>query len=126
MNKKLKYTETAARYFICLLMLVYGLVKVFQAQFYTDHYWKDIPLGQLNGMQLTWAFYSYSPVYETLLGLAEVAAGLLVLFSRTAKMGALLVVAIMLNLVAVNIIFSIGALGAALPLLLAGIILLVI
>jgi hypothetical protein len=123
---KMKWLETGCRYFICLLMLVYGLVKVFNAQFYTDYYWKDMPLGKLSGMQLTWAFYSYSPVYETMLGLAEVTAGLLVLFKKTSKLGVLLFVAIMLNLVTINIVFNIGALSSAIPLLIAGIILLVI
>lgn len=122
---KMKWLETGCRYFICLLMLLYGLVKVLQAQFYTDNSWKDIPLGELNGMQLTWAFYSYSPVYEIMLGVAEVTAGLLVLFKRTTKLGVLLFLAIALNLVSINLIFNIGALGSAVPLLIAGLILFV-
>lgn len=123
---KTKWLETACRYLICLLMLLYGLVKIFQAQFYTDNYWKDLPLGQLSGMQLTWAFYSYSPLYETLLGFTEVALGLLVFFKRTSKAGVLFFVPVMINIVLINIVFDIGALGSALPLLAAGLILFII
>ena len=59
------------------MMLVYGLVKIFHGQFYTDEYWKDTPLGELSGMQLVWSFYSYSPNYETFLGAIDVSASIL-------------------------------------------------
>ena len=101
-------------------MLVYGGVKVFQGQFYTDDYWKDTELGQLNGMQLTWAFYSYSPWYETALGIVEVGLGLLILFRRTTMLGVLLFLPVMANLVLLNFVFDIGAFATAIPLLLAG------
>lgn len=126
MNKTIKWLDIICRYFICLLMLIYGLVKVFQGQFYTDYYWKDITLGHLSGMELAWSFYSYSPVFETILGLIEVSIGLLVFFKRTTKLGVILFLPVMANLVLINIIFSIGALGSAFPLFVAGIILFLI
>lgn len=107
-------------------MLVYGVVKIFHGQFYTDEYWKDSPLGQLSGMQLVWSFYSYSPIYETFLGVIEVIVGLLVLFKRTTALGIVLFLPIMANLVAINVIYDVGALGSAIPLLLAGAILLLL
>ena len=105
-------------------MLVYGLVKIFHGQFYTDEYWKDTPLGELSGMQLVWSFYSYSPIYETFLGAIEVVVGLLVLFRRTIGLGIVLFLPVIANLVVINIIYQVGALGSAVPLLLAGMILL--
>ena len=105
-------------------MLVYGLVKIFHGQFYTDEYWKDTLLGQLSGMQLVWSFYSYSPIYETFLGAIEVVVGLLILFKRTVGLGIVLFLPVMANLVLINIIYQVGALGSAVPLLLAGLILL--
>jgi hypothetical protein len=126
MSTSLQRLETVCRYFICALMLVYGLVKIFHGQFYTDEYWKDTPLGQLSGMQLVWSFYSYSPIYETFLGVIEVIVGLLVLFKRTTALGIVLFLPIMANLVVINIIYNVGARGTAVPLLLAGIILLLL
>lgn len=117
-------TESICRYFISLLMFIYGLVKVFQAQFYTDFYWKDLPLGSLSGMQLTWSFYGYSPWYESIIGITEVLIAFLLLFNRTKKLAVLLFVPLMANLVLINIIYEIGALGSAYPLLAAGLILL--
>jgi hypothetical protein len=116
--------ESACRYFISFLMLLYGLVKVFQGQFYTDEYWRDTSLRNLDGMQLVWSFYSHSSTYQSLLGLIEVFLGILFLFRRTTALGIVLFVPIMANLVAINIFFQVGALPAAIPLLLAGFILL--
>ena len=126
MSNSLRRLETVCRYFICLLMLVYGVVKIFQGQFYTHAYWNDTPLGQLNGMQRVWSFYSYSPIYETFLGAIEVTVGMLVLFKRTTALGILLFLPVMANLVVINIIFNVGALGSAIPLFLAGLILLLL
>ena len=55
---KRRRVDSACRYFITFLMLLYGLVKVFQGQFYTDEYWRDTSLRNLDGMQLVWAFSS--------------------------------------------------------------------
>ena len=126
MNKTIKWADIVCRYFICLLMLIYGFVKVFQGQFYTDYYWKDTPLAQLSGMELVWSFYSYSPIYETILGIIEVIVGLLVFFKRTTKLGVLLFLPVMANLVLLNLVFSVGALGSAFPLFAAGILLFII
>jgi hypothetical protein len=48
--------DSACRYFIAFLMLLYGLVKVVQGQFYIDEYWRDTSLRNLDGMQLVWSF----------------------------------------------------------------------
>jgi hypothetical protein len=116
--------DAACRYFIAFLMLIYGLVKVFQGQFYTDEYWRDTSLRNLDGMQLVWSFYSHSPLYQSLLGLVEVFLGILFLFRRTTALGIVLFVPIMANLVAINFFFQVGALASAIPLLLAGFVLL--
>ena len=123
MTKRIIWLDIFCRYFICLLMLIYGVVKIFQGQFYTDFYWKDTTLGKLSGMQLTWSFFSYSPVYQILLGFIEVILGLLVFFKRTTRLGVILFLPVIINLVFINLVFNIGALGSAYPLLLAGLIL---
>jgi hypothetical protein len=118
--------ETCCRYFICLLMLVYGIVKLFHGQFYTDEYWKDTPLGQLTGFELAWSFHSHSAIYETILGLVEVIIGLLVFFRRTTRLGVIMFIPVMTNLVLINIFFEIGALPPAIALWLAGVVLLLL
>jgi hypothetical protein len=79
-----------------------------------------LPLGRLDGVQLTWGFYSFSPAYETALGIVEVVLGLLLLFRRTTMLGVLLFLPVMANLVLINFVFDIGAFATALPLFLAG------
>ena len=118
--------ETGCRYFICLLMLVYRTGgEGFHGQFYTDEYWKDTPLGSpsrdaagLVVLQLladhtrrSWAQLKSS-------------SALLILFKRTTGLGIVLFLPVMANLVLINIIYQVGALPSAVPLLLAGLILL--
>jgi hypothetical protein len=112
--------EPACRYFIAFLMLLYGLVKLFQGQFYTDEHWKDIPLGELDGQQLAWSFFSHAPLYESLIGMVEVTVALLFLSRRTTTLAIVLFLPLMTNVVAMNIFFEIGALVTAIPLLAAG------
>jgi hypothetical protein len=116
--------ETACRCFIVFLMLVYGIVKVFQGQFYTDEHWRDTPLGELDGQQLAWSFFSHAPLYESLVGTVEVIVALLFLSRRTTTLAIVLFIPLMANVVAMNIFFEIGALATAIPLLAAGFVLL--
>src|SRR5262249_4948740 len=76
------------------------------------------------GQQLAWSFYSHAPLYETIIGLVEVVVGALFLLRRTTDLAVVLFLPIIVNLVALNVFFQIGALGSAVPLLLAGLVLL--
>lgn len=126
MKKSIHYMEAACSYFICILMLVYGIVKVCRLQFSVEYYLNDTTLGQLNGTQLTWAFYNYHPAYQVIIGLIEVTVGLLVLFPRTRKLGIVLFVPLSLNIMLLNLMFDIAALLTSVSLFIAGCILLAI
>jgi hypothetical protein len=96
------------RYSLALTMILYGLTKVFKVQM-PDLRPGDLatPLGDLTPMGLAWAFMGYSTAYSVFAGLAEVAAGVLLLGRRTAVLGALVVVAVMTNVVMMNLCFDI-------------------
>ena len=123
-SKWLGRADSCCRAFVACLMLIYGLAKIFQAQFYADYHWLDRPLGELDGMQLTWSFFAHSPLYERSLGLVEVLVGALFLSRRSTTLGVVLFVPLIANLVALNVFYEIGALASALPLSLAGLFLL--
>ncbi|HLW53933.1 MAG TPA: hypothetical protein VKW06_13935 [Candidatus Angelobacter sp.] len=59
--------------------------------------------------------YSYSHVYAVILGLIQVAGGELLLFRKTALLGAALMLPVMTNIVMINVFFRIawGALGTS-------------
>src|ERR1051326_355015 len=60
------------------------------------------PLGEFSPPALMWAFMSYSYSYRAFAGLAEVLGGTLLLWRRTTTLGALIVLAAMSNVLAMN------------------------
>jgi hypothetical protein len=65
------------------------------------------PLGELSPMALLWVFMGFSPAYTSFTGIAEVAGGILLLFRRTATLGALMVAAIMTNVLMLNLSYDV-------------------
>jgi hypothetical protein len=96
------------RYSAALLLLTYGLAKVAGVQFTVSPDIAQKPVGSLSGYQLTWYYYSYSHLYGTILGLTQIAGGILLLFRKTAMLGAAMMVPVMANIVMINIFFFIG------------------
>ena len=101
-------TWTVLRYFVAWAMLSYGMSKVMKSQFY------DLSPGVLHQrvgetppMKLLWAFMGYSLPYTVFAGLAEVIGGVLLLWRRTATLGALLVIAVMTNVVMLNFCYDV-------------------
>jgi len=107
-----------------MLMLVYGLVKLFRSQFSIELYLKDTPLHQLNGTQLAWAFYDFHPAYQVIIGIVEMIIGLLVLFPRSSKLGVVLFLPVSFNIMLLNFMFGIAALPTSVTLFIAGCLLL--
>lgn len=96
------------RYYLAAVMLSYGFSKVLKLQFY------DLSpgvlhqrLGDVPPMRLMWAFMGYSLPYTVFAGLAEVAGGALLLWRRTATLGALLVAIVMTNVVLMNLSYDV-------------------
>lgn len=97
------------RYYLALQMLVYGFAKVFKWQFYLPepntlfttigNNYKDI---------LYWSTIGVSRTYSVFTGLCELLAALLLLFSRTTLLGALITLAIMVNVLLLNVCFDIS------------------
>ncbi|WP_405397772.1 DoxX family protein [Maribacter sp. Asnod2-G09] len=104
-NNKLKILlQTILRYHIGLTLILYGLSKVFLLQFGTmDIDSLETAIGEHNGMNLVWAFMSYSKFYGITAGLIEVVGGLLLLFRRTTSLGAFLLLIAMTNVVLMDI-----------------------
>jgi hypothetical protein len=97
--------------YIVLLLTGYAVQKLLQAQFANRaEPWRDeLRVGQLPDAGLFWAVYGRAPVYETLLGASEALCVVLVLFRATRPFGALLTLAVMANVTAMNVSFGIGA-----------------
>ena len=96
------------RYLSAFLLLLYGSSKLLGGQFSVAPDLALRPVGSLSGYQLTWYYYSYSHVYAILLGLIQLAGAALLLFRKTALLGAALMLPVMTNILLINLFFFIA------------------
>lgn len=96
------------RYYLAWMMLSYGIAKVLKVQF------PDLPpgwlhqrVGDASPMRLLWDFMGYSTPYSVLAGLAEAVGGALLVWRRTALLGALVIIAVMTNVVMLNLCYDV-------------------
>ncbi|MCU0354598.1 MAG: hypothetical protein MUD08_12815 [Cytophagales bacterium] len=102
------WLTVVVRYYVGLTMLTYGFVKVFKLQFpFPSVATLAQPYGESTPMRLAWTFMGYSKLYNYFTGFAEVLGGALLLFRRTAALGALVSLMVMLNVAVMNFSFDI-------------------
>jgi hypothetical protein len=96
------------RYSIALGLMSYGVAKLFPQQFPPIATGTlDRRVGDLTPMSLLWTFMQYSRPYAFFGGLMELAACVLLCFRRTATLGALVCVAVMMNVTLMNYFYSV-------------------
>lgn len=91
------------RYALGLYMIPFGVSKILKTQFVVipvDSWQKT--LENTAGTTLAWAFLGYSGWFQILLGIFELLPALLLLFRRTALLGALLLLPVSLNVFLIN------------------------
>ncbi len=97
------------RYYLAFTLFIFALEKFFKMQFPDlGFYTLTEPLGDMSPMSLAWAFFGYSYGYNVFMGIAESAA-LLLLFRRTTTFGAILTLATLANVMAVNYNYDVHA-----------------
>jgi hypothetical protein len=96
------------RYWLGMIMISYGIVKVFPLQFPAldlvrlgDTYGESSPMG------LLWTFMGHSPVYSAFAGGAEVLGGILLFWRRTTSLGALICIGVLTNIVVLNFCYDV-------------------
>lgn len=103
------WLTTIVRYYLAFTLFVFALEKFFKMQFPDlGYYTLTEPLGDMSPMSLAWAFFGYSYGYNVFMGLAESAA-LFLLFRRTTTFGAILTLATLGNVMAVNYNYEVHA-----------------
>lgn len=96
------------RFAVGTIMIGYGLAKVYHSQFPFPLPSKlEQPYGDASPMGLLWTFMGFSGPYNVFTGLAETVPALLLFFRRTATLGALLLVAVMVNVVVLNFCYDV-------------------
>lgn len=106
--KLLLWFRFALRLCIGASMLLYGMLKLFPNQMAPPSFAVlNEPLGNTSPMTLLWTLVGLHPLYETIGGAMEVLCGLLIVFRRTALLGALLTIVVMSNVVLYNYFFDV-------------------
>ncbi|HEY4380328.1 MAG TPA: hypothetical protein VGN01_08275 [Acidobacteriaceae bacterium] len=89
-------------------MVTYGIDKVFPLQMSPPTIAAlSEPLGMHSPMSLLWNFIGLNPLYEMICGGAELLAGVLLLFRRTALAGAIFTAFVVFNVLAYNLFFDV-------------------
>jgi len=92
------------RIFLGIVFLTYGIIKLFGGQFYYGDW--TISKKTVGGTFLVWAFYGYSPAYGRFIGLCESVPALMLLFPRTALLGAAALFAVNLNITVMDFCYG--------------------
>ncbi|UNZ00180.1 DoxX family membrane protein [Zhouia spongiae] len=102
------YLIVYLRYYLAFYMLSYGSSKLFVNQFSSLSLFDLItPYGDSSPMGLMWNFMEYSDSYTIFSGVSEIIGGLLLMFRRTTKLGALVTFGVMLNVFMMNLSYDI-------------------
>lgn len=96
------------RYYLAIIMLVYGFAKVFKLQFPFPFLNRLLePYGESSPMGLLWTFMGYSFTYNVFAGLGELIGGFLLFFRRTTMLGSLILVGVMSHVVVLNFSYDV-------------------
>lgn len=109
-NTKLKQWFTiGVAYYLALILLKYGFDKIFKHQFYLpEPNTLYTPLGDLSKDILFWSSMGSSYSYSVFSGLIEVIPAILLLFRKTRLIGALITMAVIVNVIFLNFGFDIS------------------
>lgn len=113
-RKKINYPSL--HYWLCILIryslavtaFSYGILKVFAMQMiFPSISQLATPLGDFLPMRFSWLFIGYSGPYQIFSGVAEVLIALLLIWRKTALLGALLAIGVFGNVVMLNLSYDI-------------------
>ncbi|MDX6746033.1 hypothetical protein SHK09_04455 [Polaribacter sp. PL03] len=97
------------KYYIAYYMFSYAFAKILNTQFSFGPVWEaDSNISNFDGFMLTWYYYGYSRTYVLIIAGCQILAGLLILFRKTERIGIVLLLSFMVNIVLVNIFYDIA------------------
>jgi hypothetical protein len=96
------------RYYVAMVAFTYGIIKLFALQMpFPSQSQLATPLGDFLPMRLCWMFMGYSKTYQIFTGFMETAVGLLLLYRKTATLGAFLAALVFTNVMMLNLAYDI-------------------
>lgn len=92
----LEFLEWAMVIVVAFYMIVYGASKYIQFGAFSNY---TKPINSYLGMELMWAFYSYSKPYIIIIGLMEILGAILLILPKTRILGGFVLSAILINII---------------------------
>jgi hypothetical protein len=106
--RTLEVLRLCVRIVLAVAMISYGASKIVPSQFPVPALDKLVqPLGDFSPMGLLWVFMGFSPGYTIFTGAAELISGILLTIRRTTLLGALMSIAVLVNVVALNFFYDV-------------------
>ena len=106
-SKGYRWFILSIRVLLAVVFVLYGVLKLLGLQLATGDL-SDVRFGQASPMIVTWHFFSLSPLYHHSIAIAQIVTGILLLLPRTAPVGALCFLVIILNIVLINFGYDIA------------------
>ena len=107
-NKLYYWLTVILRFYVGIMMIQYGLIKVVKLQFSSPSLDRLLATyGESSPMGLAWTYLGFSNGFNYFAGLAEITCGVLLLFRRTALFGAFLGVVVAGNIMVINYCFDV-------------------
>lgn len=107
-TRALYWLLVLVRYYLAMVLLVYGLSKLFKSQFSDPSLLRLIePYGKSSPMGLAWTFFGYSTAFNIFMGFFEAIGGVLMLFRRTTLFGACISATVLTNIVLINFCYDV-------------------
>jgi hypothetical protein len=104
----LRGLQIYVRTYLGVMMLGYGFAKIFERQFLTPSPGQLVQTyGESSPMHLLWTFMGFSRPYTMFAGFMEAIPGVLLFVRRTATTGALLLLAVLTNVVLLNLCYDV-------------------
>lgn len=103
-----EWLRVYVRFSLACTMFLYGTAKIIPAQFVAPGLDRLLQsFGDASPMGLLWTFMGASTGYTIFTGAGEMLGGLLLTFRRTTLLGALVTIAVMSNVVALNFFYDV-------------------
>lgn len=98
------YFILTARVLLAVTFISYGYAKLKGGQFGLTPAQAALPVNQLGLFKLSWYLFEQEP-FKSFVGVSQIVAGLLLLWNRTALLGALLLLPIAINVLIIDITY---------------------
>ncbi len=102
-----KYMHAFARYYLAFIMFAYGIMKVFDQQFYLFPEYMSVTVGRTVPMNILWICMSISKSYKFFAGLCEIIPAILLVFRRTSTIGTLIALGVLFNVLMLDVAYEV-------------------